>query len=160
MSDTSSTLARLCDDQSCHQSTSSASLKGHLGCLKWVYATRQEWHPETTFSAAYEGHVDCMKYAHENGCPWDPYTTYFAADKGHPECLRYAHENGCPWNPSVTYIAAKNGHLECLKYIYKNCKLVDWNDETLKFVEPEIRQFIGRAKNREKSVKTQMYITK
>ena len=48
------------------------------------------WHGRTTWkwTASISGHLACLRHGHAQGWPWDVVIAEGAAAGGHPECLR------------------------------------------------------------------------
>jgi hypothetical protein len=97
----------------------SASKKGHLECMKYLYLKGYKWSKRTVINAARYGHLNCLEFAHQKGCPVDNMAVSFAAKNGHIECLEYLLRNGYIGDKWVIKLAFNNYNLDCVKLAHK-----------------------------------------
>ena len=91
---------------------------GNLELMKYIYAKKCPMDNETTTEASRKGQLECLKWAIDNGCPYD-YALRNAAHTGKLDCIKYLVEEKKEYADLITVeLAAESGSLECIKYLH------------------------------------------
>ena len=87
----------------CFNSLVTASINGHLVCIKNLIEHRNfNWDNMVTYHAAFYGYLDILQYAQEKKFTFHPLTTA-CAEYGSIECLKYCLQHNHPWQYDKQY---------------------------------------------------------
>jgi hypothetical protein len=105
-----------------------ATKKGHLDMLKWLYSRGCPINKYNCADAACYGHLHILKWLRRQKCPWDEETCDWSALYGHLETLQWALDNGCPQGEGTGSYAVQGGHLPVIQLLHDNGRVFEWFD--------------------------------